>query len=194
MVKHNPTEGTKTMILSDVEIADRIKSKSLIISPVPEPYCLQPASVDVTLGTDFRIYPKQQLGLHIEPATSHFKTDEFELAPGQFVLGTTKEFVRMPNDLAGDLAGRSSLGRMGLLVHATAGYVDPGFSGTITLELKNINDNCPIVLRAGMRIGQLVLYLLTSPCANPYGSTKLRSKYQDNSGTFPYRAEIDKKL
>jgi dCTP deaminase len=193
-VENNQTEGPQTMILSDVEIADRIKTKSLVISPPPEPYCLQPASLDVRLGTDFRIYPKQQLGLHIEPATSHFKSDEFELAPGQFVLGTTKESIRMPNDLAADLSGRSSLGRMGLLVHATAGYVDPGFSGTITLELKNINDNCPIMLRADMRIGQLVFFLLTSPCANPYGSAKLRSKYQDNSGTFPYRAEIDKKL
>jgi dCTP deaminase len=132
----------------------------------------RPQNPTAWLGTDFRIYPKQQLGLHIEPATSHFKSDEFELAPGQFVLGTTKESIRMPNDLAADLSGRSSLGRMGLLVHATAGYVDPGFSGTI----------------------QLVFFLLTSPCANPYGSAKLRSKYQDNSGTFPYRAEIDKKL
>jgi dCTP deaminase len=164
-VENNQTEGPQTMILSDVEIADRIKTKSLVISPPPEPYCLQPASLDVRLGTDFRIYPKQQLGLHIEPATSHFKSDEFELAPGQFVL-----------------------------VHATAGYVDPGFSGTITLELKNINDNCPIMLRADMRIGQLVFFLLTSPCATPYGSPKLRSKYQDSSGTFAYRAEIDKKL
>lgn len=181
------------MILSDVEIADRIKTGSIVMRPTPEPHCLQPASVDVRLGTDFRFYPKQQLGLHIEPETTLFRGDEIELAPGQFILGTTKEYICMPNDLAADLSGRSSYGRMGLLVHVSAGYVDPGFSGTITLELKNLNDNCSIVLKSGMKIGQLVFYLLTSPCANPYGSTKLRSKYQDNSGTFPYQAEPEKK-
>ncbi|MBI3689380.1 MAG: dCTP deaminase, partial [Mycolicibacterium aromaticivorans] len=107
--------------------------------------------------------------------------------PGEFVLGSTLECCTLPDDLAGRLEGKSSLGRLGLLTHSTAGFIDPGFSGHITLELSNVA-NLPITLWPGMKIGQLCLLRLTSPAANPYGSASVGSKYQGQRGPTPSRS------
>ena len=113
--------------------------------------------------------------------------EPFVLHPGEFVLGSTLERCTLPVDLAGRLEGKSSLGRLGLLTHSTAGFIDPGFTGHITLELSNVA-NLPITLWPGMKIGQLCLLRLTSPAENPYGSAKAGSKYQGQRGPTPSRS------
>ena len=110
--------------------------------------------------------------------------EPFVLHPGEFVLGSTLELCTLPDDLAGRLEGKSSLGRLGLLTHSTAGFIDPGFSGHITLELSNVA-NLPITLWPGMKIGQLCLLRLTSPAEHPYGSAQAGSKYQGQRGPTP---------
>jgi dCTP deaminase len=115
------------------------------------------------------------------------KPDEaFILHPGEFVLGSTSEYVKLPNDLVARLEGKSSLGRLGLLIHSTAGYVDPGFEGHLTLELSNVA-NLPITIYPHMKIGQISFFQLTSEAENPYGSGKLGSKYQGQRGPTPSR-------
>ena len=116
--------------------------------------------------------------------------DPFVLHPGEFVLGSTFESVTLPDDLAGRLEGKSSLGRLGLLTHSTAGFIDPGFSGHITLELSNVA-NLPITLWPGMKIGQLCLFRLTSPALHPYGSAVYGSRYQGQRGPTPSRAFVN---
>jgi dCTP deaminase len=112
------------------------------------------------------------------------------LHPGEFVLGSTLECCTLPDDLAGRLEGKSSLGRLGLLTHSTAGFIDPGFSGHITLELSNVA-NLPITLWPGMKIGQLCLLRLTSPAEHPYGSASVGSKYQGQRGPTPSRSYLN---
>ena len=159
------------MILSDVDITAERESKSLCISPY-SPDCLQPASYDVHLSSEF---------IDFGDTVKH-KCLEMTLKPMQFMLGSTYETLTIPSHLVGRVEGKSSLARLGLMVHITAGFIDPGFSGNITLELLNVS-RVPITLIAGMKIAQISFQRLLTPCARPYGSKDLMSKYQNSVGT-----------
>ncbi|NEK59795.1 dCTP deaminase [Geodermatophilus sabuli] len=182
------------MLLSDRDITAALAEGRLGIDPYDQAL-LQPSSIDVRLDRYFRVFNNARY-THIDPAAQQDdltalvepQGDEpFVLHPGEFVLGSTLEVVRIPDDLAARLEGKSSLGRLGLLTHSTAGFVDPGFSGHITLELSNVA-NLPITLWPGMKIGQLCLFRLTSPAENPYGSAVYGSRYQDQRGPTPSRS------
>src|SRR5699024_1889221 len=159
---------------------------------------IQPSSVDVRLDGLSRVFNNSRY-THIDPAqqqddlTEMFEPaagDPFVLHPGEFVLGATLERVELPDDLAGRLEGKSSLGRLGLLTHSTAGFIDPGFGGHITLELSNVA-NLPITLWPGMKIGQLCLFRLSSPAEAPYGSASTGSKYQGQRGPTASKAYLN---
>ena len=182
------------MLLSDRDIRAEIAAERLGIDPY-DPSLVQPSSVDVRLDNMFRVFNNTRY-THIDPSirqdelTSLVQPDPgepFVLHPGEFVLGSTLELCTLPDDLAGRLEGKSSLGRLGLLTHSTAGFIDPGFSGHITLELSNVA-NLPITLWPGMKIGQLCLLRLTSPAEHPYGSAQAGSKYQGQRGPTPSRS------
>jgi len=172
------------MVLSDISIKKEIKNKNIIIEPLGE-NAIQPASIDVRLDENILVFRNTDIPYidvkNIEQnLTSLVKIDDekpFILHPSQFVLGSTLEYVEIPTHLVSRLEGKSSLGRVGLLIHSTAGYVDPGFKGNITLELSNVS-NLPITLYKGMKIGQMSFNQLTTPVETPYGSEKLNSKYQ----------------
>ncbi|CAM3949961.1 MULTISPECIES: dCTP deaminase [Tsukamurella] len=185
------------MLLSDRDIRAQLDSGRLGIEPF-DPQLVQPSSVDVRLDGLFRVFNNTRY-THIDPAkrqdelTSLVEPDPgepFVLHPGEFVLGSTLEVCSLPDDLAGRLEGKSSLGRLGLLTHSTAGFIDPGFSGHITLELSNVA-NLPITLWPGMKIGQLCLFRLSSPAENPYGSAATGSKYQGQRGPTPSKAYLN---
>ncbi len=153
-----------------------------------DPYdasCLQPSSVDLHLDAEFRVfrnnrYPYIDVRAPQPDLTDLVKIEDdepFILHPGEFVLGQTLEWVELPNDLVGRIEGKSSLGRLGLLIHSTAGYVDPGWKGNLTLELSDVA-NLPIALYRGMKIGQISFYVMSSAVERPYGSRELGSKYQ----------------
>lgn len=171
-------------ILSDGTLHKLIGDGQLGISPfLPE--SVQPASIDVHASGLFRVF-RNDGTTHIDPRFEQPELTEetrqegeipFVLHPGEFVLGSTVECFTLPNNIVGRLEGRSSLGRLGLAVHSTAGYVDPGFDGTITLELSNAA-TLPICLWAGMPIGQVSFQFLDQPCQMPYGDPRRRSKYQ----------------
>lgn len=172
------------MVLSDRSIREAIASGRLGLEPF-DPAALQPASVDLRLGREFRVFRNWRYS-YIDPREPQpdltevveIADDEpFILHPGEFVLARTEEVVTLPDDLVGRVEGKSSNGRLGLLVHATAGYVDPGFSGTLTLELSNVA-NLPIRLYRGMKIGQIAFEQVSTPVERPYGSAGLGSKYQ----------------
>jgi len=176
------------MILSDKSIKEEIKKGSIVIEPY-NPECVQPSSVDVHLGSKFLVFNKvQHTVIDVREKQDNLmnqaevKEDEpFVLHPGEFVLGSTLEKVKMPNHIAGRIEGKSSLGRLGLLIHSTAGYIDPGFEGNLTLELSNVSP-LPIKLFSGMKIGQVSFMHMSTEVENPYGSEKLKSKYQGNEG------------
>ena len=156
---------------------------------------LQPSSVDVRLDRYFRLFDNHKYPV-IDPSLDHADltrlvevdpAEGFVLHPGEFVLGSTLEMVALPDDLAARVEGKSSLGRLGLLTHATAGFVDPGFSGHVTLELSNVA-TLPIMLYPGMKIGQLCFFRLSSPAENPYGSGKYGSHYQGQRGPTASRS------
>ncbi|MCH9668937.1 MAG: dCTP deaminase [Actinomycetia bacterium] len=185
------------MLLSDRDIRAEIQAGRLGVDPF-EDTLIQPSSVDVRLDNLFRVFNNTRY-THIDPAQRQDdlttlvepKVDEpFVLHPGEFVLGATLERCTLPDDLAGRLEGKSSLGRLGLLTHSTAGFIDPGFCGHITLELSNVA-NLPITLWPGMKIGQLCLLRLTSPAVHPYGSTEAGSKYQGQRGPTPSRSYVN---
>lgn len=185
------------MLLSDRDIRAAIDSGKLGIEPYDESL-VQPSSVDVRMDRFFRVFNNSRY-THIDPKTQQdeltslveVNEDEpFVLHPGEFVLGSTLERFTLPADLAGRLEGKSSLGRLGLLTHSTAGFIDPGFDGYITLELSNVA-NLPIMLWPGMKVGQLALFDMTSPAEVPYGSGKLGSKYQGQRGPTPSRAYLN---
>lgn len=176
------------MILSDATLTELIENGQLGIEPF-DPDAVQPASIDVRLGQQFSVMHSSRL-THIDPArtseavmesTTIENGDAFVIHPGEFALGHTAERITLPDDLVGIVNGKSSLGRLGLQVHATAGFVDPGFSGTIVLEFSNVA-NVPILLRPGMKVAQLVFQKLDRSAARPYGHPELRSKYQHQSG------------
>jgi dCTP deaminase len=182
------------MLLSDRDLVDQIKNGRLQLEPF-EPTLIQPSSVDVRLDRWFRVFNNTRY-THIDPArrqdelTSLVEVPDeqpFVLHPGEFVLASTLEVVTLPDDLAGRLEGKSSLGRLGLLTHSTAGFIDPGFSGHVTLELSNVA-NLPITLWPGMKVGQLCIFRLSSPAEHPYGSAVYGSRYQGQRGPTPSRA------
>src|SRR5690606_12185945 len=155
----------------------------------------QPSSIDVRLDRLFRVF-NNHLYTHIDPAVRQDDLttlvevadgEPFVLHPGEFVLASTLEVITLGDQLAGRLEGKSSLGRLGLLTHSTAGFIDPGFSGHVTLELSNVA-TLPIRLWPGMRIGQLAIFRLSSPAENPYGSAVYGSCYQNQRGPTPSRA------
>ena len=182
------------MLLSDRDIKAEVSAGRVALEPYAESM-IQPSSIDVRLDRWFRVFenhkypyidPSQEqpdLTRMIEPEGD----EPFVLHPGEFVLGSTFEVVSLPDDIAGRLEGKSSLGRLGLLTHSTAGFIDPGFSGHVTLELSNVA-NLPIVLYPGMKIGQLCLFRLSSPAEHPYGSEKYGSRYQGQRGPTPSRS------
>ena len=182
------------MLLSDGDIRGAVDSGRLVLEPW-EPDLVQPSSVDVRLDRFFRVFNNSRY-THIDPSVQQDELttlvepegdEPFVLHPGEFVLGSTLEVVTLPDDLAGRLEGKSSLGRLGLLTHSTAGFIDPGFSGHITLELSNVA-NLPIVLYPGMKIGQLCLFKLSSAAEHPYGSAVYGSRYQGQRGPTPSRS------
>ena len=179
------------MVLADRDILQRIKKKSIVIKPY-DAKCLQPSSVDLHLGQEFLIFDSHSQTL-IDTRKSvdglmkkiWIKGNEpLILHPREFVLGTTIEWVKIPNDLVGRLEGKSSLGRIGLIIHSTAGYFDPGFEGQCTLEITNLA-NLPIALYKGMRICQISFVQMTSPAQYEYGHKKLKSHYKGQLGTTP---------
>ncbi|HWE88873.1 MAG TPA: dCTP deaminase [Pseudonocardiaceae bacterium] len=185
------------MLLSDRDLRKEIDGGRLVVDPY-DPSMLQPSSIDIRLDRFFRVFNNTKY-THIDPAIQQDeltslveKTDDepFVLHPGEFVLGSTFELVGLPDDLAGRLEGKSSLGRLGLLTHSTAGFIDPGFSGHITLELSNVA-NLPITLWPGMKIGQLCLFQLSSAAEHPYGSSRAGSRYQGQRGPTPSRAYLN---
>jgi dCTP deaminase len=182
------------MLMSDRDIRASIEAGQIGLEPL-EMGLLQPSSFDVRLDRFFRLFDNHKYP-YIDPSEQQddltrlieVKSDEaFILHPGEFVLGSTFEFVTLPNDVAARLEGKSSLGRLGLLTHSTAGFVDPGFKGHVTLELSN-TATLPIKLWPGMKIGQLCFFKLTSPSEFPYGSDKYSSRYQGQRGPTASRS------
>ncbi len=182
------------MLLSDRDIKAELDTERVRIDPY-DPGMIQPSSIDVRLDKYFRLFDNHKYPV-IDPAKDQPELtrlvevdpdDGFVLHPGEFVLGSTLETVSLPDDLAARVEGKSSLGRLGLLTHATAGFVDPGFSGHVTLELSNVA-TLPIILWPGMKIGQLCFFRLSSPAENPYGSAKYGSHYQGQRGPTASRS------
>ncbi len=181
------------MVLSDRTIRRLLDEGRIEIDPF-DAALLQPSSVDVRVDRFFRVfhnarYPYIDVREPQEDLTELVEIDgetPFILHPGEFVLGSTLERVRLPDDLVARLEGKSSLGRLGLLIHSTAGFIDPGWNGHVTLELSNVA-NLPITIYYGMKIGQLSFMQLTEPAATPYGSEGLGSKYQGQRGPTPSR-------
>ncbi|MCP2194157.1 dCTP deaminase [Williamsia deligens] len=191
------SDSVLTMLLSDRDIRAEIGGGRLAVEPF-DPELVQPSSIDVRLDSLFRVFNNTRY-THIDPAMQQDELttlvepptgEPFVLHPGEFVLGSTLEVCTLPDDLAGRLEGKSSLGRLGLLTHSTAGFIDPGFTGHITLELSNVA-NLPITLWPGMKIGQLCLIRLSSPAENPYGSAGVGSKYQGQRGPTPSKAYLN---
>ena len=170
-------------VLSDATIRELIESGRIVIEPF-DPAMVQPASVDIRLGGSFRVFHNHRIksiDLSDPPGdlTEHVEIPdggEFVIHPGEFVLGRTVELLELPDDIVSRIEGKSSIGRMGLVVHATAGFVDPGFRGTLTLEITNFN-SVPIVLRPGLPIAQLSFMALDRPAERPYGHPELGSHY-----------------
>ncbi|GAA3539879.1 dCTP deaminase [Aeromicrobium flavum] len=185
------------MLLSDRDILAEIDAGRVALDPY-EPSMIQPSSIDVRLDKFFRVFDNHKYP-HIDPAQDQSDLtrevevsgdDAFILHPGEFVLGSTYEYVSLPDDVAARLEGKSSLGRLGLMTHSTAGFIDPGFQGHITLELANVA-TLPIKLYPGMKIGQLCFFRLTSAAENPYGSAKYGSRYQGQRGPTASRSHAN---
>jgi len=181
------------MILSDQTIREELASGRIGIDPLGDG-CIQPSSVDLHVGHYFRVFRNHSLRAIDVKEDQEELTELVEIAdedvlmlhPGEFVFGATVERVRLPNDLVGRLEGKSSLGRLGLLIHSTAGFVDAGWDGYLTLELSNVA-NLPITVYPGMKIGQISFLRMTTPAEIPYGSSVLGSKYQHQRGPTPSR-------
>ena len=181
------------MVLSDRTIREEIAGGHIIIDPLDES-CIQPASVDLRLGHKLRVFRSHRLQVidvrePMEQLTELVEIDKanpFVLHPGEFALGVTLESICLSNSVVGRLDGKSSLGRLGLVVHSTAGFVDPGWQGNLTLELSNLA-NLPINLYARMKVSQISFMRLTTPAENPYGSAKIGSKYRGQDEPTPSR-------
>ena len=181
------------MVLSDRSIRRLVEQGRIGIEPY-EPELMQPSSLDVRVDRYFRVfrnsrYPFIDVKAQQEDLTEVVEVEDeeaFILHPGEFVLGSTLERVTLPDDLVARLEGKSSLGRLGLLIHSTAGFIDPGWDGHVTLELSNVA-NLPITIYPGMKIGQLSFVQLSEPAERPYGSKGIGSKYQGQRGPTPSR-------
>ena len=185
------------MLLSDRDILAELDAGRIRMEPY-DASMLQPSSIDVRLDRFFRVFENHRYP-HIDPAEDQPDLtrlveppgdEPFILHPGEFVLGSTYEVITLPDDVAARLEGKSSLGRLGLLTHSTAGFIDPGFSGHVTLELSNVA-TLPIKLWPGMKIGQLCFFRLTSPAEHPYGSAASGSHYQGQRGPTPSRSHLN---
>ena len=185
------------VLLSDRDIRAEIESGRVALEPF-DPAMVQPSSIDVRIDRYFRVFENHRYP-HIDPAQEQSELtrevepigdEPFILHPGEFVLGSTYEVVSLPDDVAARLEGKSSLGRLGLLTHSTAGFIDPGFTGHVTLELSNVA-TLPIKLYPGMKIGQLCFFRLSSPSEHPYGSSVYGSRYQGQRGPTPSRSWVN---
>ena len=185
------------MLLSDRDIRVELASGRVVLDPF-DAELVQPSSIDVRLDRYFRLFDNHKYP-HIDPAEDQPQLtrlvepdgdEPFILHPGEFVLASTYEQVTLPDDVAARLEGKSSLGRLGLLTHSTAGFIDPGFSGHVTLELSNVA-TLPIKLWPGMKIGQLCLFRLSSPAEHPYGSARYGSRYQNQRGPTASRSALN---
>ncbi|MEE6271857.1 dCTP deaminase [Georgenia wangjunii] len=184
------------MLLSDRDIRAQLDSGRVQLDPY-DPAMVQPSSVDVRLDRWFRLFDNHKYPV-IDPSAPQpdltrlvdvGPSEPFVLHPGEFVLGATYELVTLPDDVAARLEGKSSLGRLGLLTHSTAGFIDPGFTGHVTLELSN-TATLPILLWPGMKIGQLCFFQLSSPAEHPYGSGASGSRYQGQRGPTASRSHL----
>jgi len=182
------------VLLSDRDIRAELAAGRVVLEPF-DPQMVQPSSVDVRIDKYFRVFENHRYP-HIDPAVEQpdltrevepVGDEPFILHPGEFVLASTYEVITLPDDVAGRLEGKSSLGRLGLLTHSTAGWIDPGFSGHVTLELSNVA-TLPIKLWPGMKVGQLCFFRLSSPAESPYGSAKYGSRYQGQRGPTASRS------
>ena len=184
-------------MLSDRTIKEELAKGRLRIDPL-DPDDIQPASVDMHLDNTFRVFkvssrPYIDVRERMDDLTEEVVITEerpFFIHPGEFVLASTSEVVTLPDDILAQVEGKSSLGRIGLLIHATAGFVDPGWHGKLTLELSNVA-KMPIALHCGMKIGQLSFIRMSTPVDRPYGSASLKSKYQGQMGPTPSRAHTE---
>ena len=185
------------MLLSDRDIRAEVAARRIGLEPYSADL-VQPSSIDVRLDRYFRVFENHRYP-HIDPSAEQSELtrpvepvgdEPFILHPGEFALGSIYEVVTLPTDIAARVEGKSSLGRLGLLTHATAGFIDPGFSGHVTLELSNVA-TLPIKLWPGMKIGQLCFFRLTSPAEHPYGSEKSGSHYQGQRGPTPSRSHLN---
>ncbi len=181
------------MILSDRDLLAEINKGSIIIDPF-DPACVQPSSIDVKVSNLFRVFRNHSAAVldvkkdltDLTELVEVADGEAFMLHPGEFVLGSTLERVAVPSHLVARVEGKSSLGRLGLVIHSTAGFIDAGFDGHVTLELANLA-NLPITLYPGMKIGQISFITMTSPAEKPYGSGAHGSKYQGQRGPTPSR-------
>jgi len=185
------------LIFSDRSIREAIEGGVIVIDPY-EPAFVQPSSVDLRVGNGFRVFVNHRYS-QIDPRAPQSDLTQlievegeepFMLHPGEFVLGSTMERVKLGDDVVARLEGKSSLGRLGLLIHSTAGFIDPGFEGHITLELSNVA-TLPIAIYPEMKIGQISFYQMTTAADFPYGSPELGSKYQGQSGPTASRSHQD---
>jgi dCTP deaminase len=185
-----------TVLISDRDIRRELDGGRVVLEPY-DPALIQPASIDVRLDRWFRLFDNHKYA-HIDPSVEQpeltrlveVDPDEaFVLHPGEFVLGSTYEKVTLPDDIAARLEGKSSLGRLGLLTHSTAGFIDPGFSGHVTLELSNMA-TLPIKLWPGSKVGQLCFFQLSSPAEHPYGSGAYANRYQGQRGPTASRSHL----
>nr|WP_246227002.1 dCTP deaminase [Rathayibacter agropyri] len=184
-------------MLSDRDIKLELAAGRVGLAP-HDPSMIQPSSVDVRLDRYFRLFDNHRYP-YIDPAEDQSELthlvetpagEPFILHPGEFVLGSTYEEVALPDDIAARLEGKSSLGRLGLLTHSTAGFIDPGFTGHVTLELSNVA-TLPITLWPGMKIGQMCFFRLSSPAEKPYGSAEYSSRYQGQRGPTASRSSLN---
>lgn len=184
------------MLLSDRDIRDQIEAGRVELDPY-DPQMVQPASVDVRIDRFFRQFDNHKYAM-IDPAQEQAELtreivmdpdEPYMLHPGEFVLASTYERITLPDDVAARLEGKSSLGRLGLLTHSTAGFIDPGFTGHITLELSNMA-TLPVALWPGMKVGQLCFFRLSSPAERPYGSAGNLNRYLGQRGPTPSRSAL----
>ena len=185
------------MIFSDRTIKEAVTNGRITIDPFDNAM-VQPSSIDLRCDPHFRVFenhryavidpkaPQEDLTVGVEASES----EPFILHPGEFVLGSTLEIIGLADDIVARLEGKSSLGRLGLLIHSTAGFIDPGFTGQVTLELSNVA-NPPIAIYPYMKIGQISFYQITTPAEYPYGSPELGSKYQGQKGPTPSQMHED---
>ncbi len=185
------------MILSDRDLLTEIKSGRLSLTPFNKTH-VQPASIDLLLDFEFKVFKnfiKPYLDLK-EPVTDYMETVKIKknepliIHPREFVLGTSVEYVKIPNNLLARLEGKSSLGRLGLIVHATAGFIDPGFEGQITYEITNLS-NIPLAIYGGIKVAQMSIHTLSSPVLTPYGNKSLNSKYLKQRGPTPSKMHLN---